>query len=134
MSGGDRFQVRALPFAAPVTISTFFCIEMARIRMNEHAYRARLLLSWASRRRRLAVDKKGLAVALIFLVALAFWAGERGGKSTELYSTWQEQPDLSAHVEIRPAAKSFLEVEIPRPDLVTGLSRELDDPRRGQRQ
>ena len=76
------------------------------------------------------MDKKGLAVALIFLVALAFWAGERGGKSTELASTWQEQQDLSAHVEIRPAATRVPEAETARPALITGLSRELEDPRR----
>jgi hypothetical protein len=90
--------------------------------MNEHMYRA-LHCSWASWHKRRAVDKKGLAVALIFLVAIALWAGEPGDKSTELNSTWQEQPDLLAHIEIRPAARISLWQSM------TGLSRDLEDPR-----
>ena len=90
--------------------------------MNEHMYRA-LHCSWASWRKRRAVDHKGLAVALIFLVAIALWAGEQGDKSTEFASIWREQPDLSAHIEIRPAARISLWQSM------TGLSWELEDPR-----
>ena len=47
------------------------------------------------------VDKKGLAVALTFLIAIAIWAGARSDKAIELHSTWKKQPDLTVHVEIR---------------------------------
>jgi hypothetical protein len=98
--------------------------------MNEHMYRA-LHRSWASRRKSRALDKKGLAVALTFLVAMSFWAGERGDKTTEQDSTWQEQSDLSAHIEIPPAARISLEAETAPPvQSMTGLRRELEDPRR----
>lgn len=100
--------------------------------MNEHMYRA-LHRSWASRRKSRALDKKGLAVALTFLVAMSFWAGERGDKTTERNSTWQEQSDLSAHVEIRRAARIPLEAETAPPvQSMTGLKRELEDPRQGR--
>lgn len=100
--------------------------------MDEHMYRA-LHRSWASRRKSRALDKKGLAVALTFLVAISFWAGERGDKTTEPDSTWQEQSDLSAHIEIRPAARTSLEAETaPDVQSMTGLRRELEDPRRGR--
>lgn len=90
--------------------------------MNEHMYRA-LHRSWASRRKRRAVDKKGLAVALIFLVAITLWAGEQGDKSTEFESIWREQLDLSAYIAIRPTARISLW------QLMTGFS-QLEDPRR----
>jgi hypothetical protein len=47
------------------------------------------------------VDKKGLAVALTFLIAIAVWAGERVDKAIQLHTSWQKQPDLSAHIQIR---------------------------------
>lgn len=100
--------------------------------MNERMHRA-LHRSWASHRKSRALDKKGLAVALTFLVAISFWAGERGDKTTEQDSTWQEQSDLSAHIEIRPAARISLEAETAPPvQSMTGLRRELEDPRRGR--
>jgi hypothetical protein len=92
--------------------------------MNEHMYRA-LHCSWASWRKSRAVDKKGLAVALIFLVVIALWAGEQGDRSTEFESIWREQPLLSAYIEIRQAARISLW------QLMTGLS-QLEDPRRGR--
>jgi hypothetical protein len=100
--------------------------------MNQHMYRA-LHRSWASRRKSRAVDKKGLVVAVTFLVAISFWAGERSDKTTKLNNTWQDQPDLSAQIEIRPAAKSVLEAETAAPvQSITGLRRALEDPRRGR--
>ncbi len=100
--------------------------------MNEHMYRA-LHRSWASRRKSRALDKKGLAVALTFLVAMSFWAGERGDKTTVQDSIWEKQSDLSAHIEIRPAARISLEAETAPPvQSMTGLRRELEDPRRGR--
>ena len=98
--------------------------------MNQHMYRA-LHRSWASRRKSRAVDKKRLAIALTFLVTMSFWAGERGDKTTEHDSTWQEQSDLSPHIEIRPAAGISLEAETALQSM-TGLRRELEDPRRGR--
>ena len=47
--------------------------------------------------------------------------------------SWQDQPDLSAQIEIRPAAKSVLEAETAAPvQSITGLRRALEDPRRGR--
>ena len=100
--------------------------------MNEHMYRT-LHRSWSSGRKSRALDKKGLAVALTFLAAISFWAGERGDKTTEQGSTWQEQSDLSARIETRPAARISLEAETAPPvQSMTGLRRELEDPRRGR--
>lgn len=97
--------------------------------MNQHTYRARLHRLWLPPRKSRGVDKKGLVIALIFLVAIAFWASERGDKMTQQDSNWREQPDLSAHIEIRPATKGLLEIEPRKPVLMTGLSLELEDPR-----
>lgn len=92
--------------------------------MNEHMYRA-LHRSWASRRKSRAVDKKGLVVAVTFLIAISFWAGERSDKTTKLNNTWQDQRDLSAQIEIRPAAAAPVQS-------ITGLRRALEDPRQGR--
>jgi len=97
--------------------------------MNQDTYRARLHRIWLPPRKNRAVDIKGLVIALIFLVAIALWAGERGDKMTQHDSSWREQPDLSTHIEIRPATKGILEIEPGSPVLMTGLSRELEDPR-----
>ncbi len=101
--------------------------------MNEHTQGAGLHRNWASPRKNRTVDKKGLAVALTFLVAISFWLGGRGGKTAEQDSAWQNQPDLSAQVEIRPAAKMSPEAENGQlTHSMTGLRRELEDPRRGR--
>jgi hypothetical protein len=101
--------------------------------MNEHTQRAGLHRYWASPRTSRTVDKKGLAVALTFLVAISFWLGGRGGKTAEQDSTWQKQPDLSAQVQIHLAAKMSPDAETGQPvQSMTGLRRELEDPRRGR--
>jgi hypothetical protein len=103
--------------------------KLYKERMNQDTYRARLHRIWLPPRKSRGVDKKGLVIALIFLVAIALWAGERGDKMTQQDNSWREQPDLSAHIEIRPATKSLLETEPGSPVLMTGLSRALEDPR-----
>ena len=55
------------------------------------------------------VDKKGVAVALAFLVGLTVLASGGGDKANET-ERWQE-PALSVPVEIRPADHASLEVE-----------------------
>jgi hypothetical protein len=47
------------------------------------------------------IDTKGLAVALIFLTAIAIWAGEPADKALQPPTMWKKQPDLAVHVEIR---------------------------------
>ena len=81
-------------------------------------------------RKRRVVDKKGVAIALIFLIAIALWAGSRRDQMTEQVITWREQPDLSAKITIRPAGKNVLDEETAQPvQSLTGLTGALDDPR-----
>lgn len=101
--------------------------------MNADIYRS-LQRSWALTRKRRAVDKKGLAVALTFLVAMffwGFWTRECSDKTTEQVSNaLQEQPDLSAEIELRSAGKMAREAEFSGPvQSMTAVRRELDDPR-----
>ena len=98
--------------------------------MNKDMYRA-LQRSWALARKRRGVDKKGLAVALTFLVAMFFGARACSDKTTEQVNTVQEQPDLSAEVEFRQAGKIAREAESSGSiESITGVRREPDDPRR----
>ena len=102
--------------------------------MNADIYKS-LQRSWALTRKRRAVDKKGLAVALTFLLALffwGFWARECTNKTTEPVSNaLQEQPDLSAEIEIRSAGRIAREAEFSGPSQsMTGVRPELDDTRR----
>jgi hypothetical protein len=79
------------------------------------------------------MDKKGLAVALIFLIAISLWAGWRREQTTEQGIAWHEQPNLSAEIEIRPVVKSVLEEETAQPvQSLVGLTGALHDPRQGQ--
>ena len=99
--------------------------------MNADTYRS-LQRSWALARKRRAVDKKGLAIALTFLVAMFVGARECSDKTTEQVSTsaFQEQPDLSAEIEIRSAGRMAREAEFSGPvQSMTALRRELDDLR-----
>lgn len=81
-------------------------------------------------RKRRVVDKKGVAIALIFLIAIALWAGSRRDQMTEQVITWREQPDLSAEITIRPAGKNVLDEETAQPvQSLTGLTGALHDPR-----
>ena len=83
-------------------------------------------------RKRRVVDKKGMAIALIFLIAIALWAGWRRDQTTDQVITWREQPDLSAEITIRPAGKNVLEEETAQPvQSLTGPGA-LHDPRQGR--
>jgi hypothetical protein len=76
------------------------------------------------------VDKKGIAVALAFLVALSLWAVWRGEKTTEQVIAWDEQPNLSAELDIRPVTKNVLEPETAPPvQSLAGPTEALHDPR-----
>ena len=81
-------------------------------------------------RKRRVVDKKGVAIALIFLIAIALWAGSRRDQMTVQVITWREQPDLSDEITIRPAGKNVLDEETAQPvQSLTGLTGALHDPR-----
>ena len=99
--------------------------------MNADMYRS-LQRSWALRRKRRAVDKQGLAVALLFLVAMFFVIRACSDQTTDQVSNaLREQPDLSADIEIRSAGKMTREAESSGlVESMTGIRRELDDPRR----
>ena len=63
--------------------------------MNADMYRS-LKHSWAMARKRRAVDKKGLAVALAFLVVMVFVVRTCSDTPTERVSqALQEHPELS---------------------------------------
>jgi hypothetical protein len=70
--------------------------------MNTDRQRAILHYGRALVRKRRGMDRKGVAVALIFLIALSLWAGWRRDKTTEEVITWNEQSNHSANIEIRP--------------------------------
>ena len=91
--------------------------------MNADMYKS-LQRSWALARKRRAVDKKGLAVALIFVVAMCFWIRECSNKTTEQVSNAsQEQPDLPAEIQIRSAGSIPREAEFSWPgESMTGVS------------
>jgi hypothetical protein len=98
--------------------------------LNANMYRS-LQHSWVSARKSRALDKKGLAVALTLLVAMFFGARECSDKTTEqVSSALQEQPDLSAEIELRSAGKMAREAEFFRPvQSMTAVRQELDDTR-----
>jgi hypothetical protein len=98
--------------------------------MNADMYTS-LKRSWAITRTRRAVDKKGLAVALTFLVALFVGARECSHKTADQASSiFQEQPEVSADIEIRAAGQGPRGAQVPGPgQSMTGVKRELDDPR-----
>jgi hypothetical protein len=101
--------------------------------MNADMYRS-LQRSWALTRKRRAVDKRGLAVALTFLLAL--FVGIRACSNTtpdQVSNALREQPELSADIEVRSAGKMTREGESSGPvQSMKGVMRELDDPRRPQ--
>ena len=99
--------------------------------MNANTFRS-LQRSWVLAGKSRAMDKKGLAVALTFLVAMFFGVRECSDKTTEqVSSALQEQPDLSAEIEIRSAGRMAREAEFSGPvQSMTAVSRDLDDSRR----
>jgi hypothetical protein len=86
-------------------------------------------------RKRRTVDKKGTAIALIFLVVISLWAGWRRDQTMEQVLVWYEQPDLSGQITIRPAGIYGLGVESDQPlQSSAGLTGAgaLHDPRQGR--
>lgn len=101
--------------------------------MNTDRQKAILHYRWALVRKHRGMDKKGLAIALIFLLAMSLWAWWRSDKTTEQVIAWDEQPNLSADIEIRRVAKSVLEEETAQPvHSLAGLTEALHDPRQGR--
>jgi hypothetical protein len=77
------------------------------------------------------VDTVGVAVAMVFLVVIAMFAGGRGEKAAEK-NGWQEESALAISVNIRPLSKAALESgTAASAQVMTGLRKELEDPRRG---
>jgi hypothetical protein len=84
-------------------------------------------------RKRRTVDKKGTAIALIFLLAISLWAGWHRDQTSEQDIMWNEQPDLSREITIRPASKNGLDVESDQPvQSLAGQTGALHDPRQGR--
>jgi hypothetical protein len=101
--------------------------------MMTDRHRAILHYGRALVRKRRTVDKKGTAIALIFLVGISLWAGWRRDQTMEQVIIWYEQPDLSDQITIRPAGKNGLEVESDQPvQPLAGLTGALHDPRQGR--
>jgi hypothetical protein len=98
--------------------------------MNTDGQRAMLHYRRALVDKRRGVDKKGLMLALIFLIAISLWAGWRSERTTEQVIAWHEQPNLSAEIEIRPVAKSAFQGETAQlGQSLAGLTGTLHDPR-----
>ena len=84
-------------------------------------------------RKRRGVDKKGVAIALIFLLAMCLWGWWRSDQTSEQVITWREQPDLSDDITIRPADKTGLDVESNQlVQTLAGQTGALHDPRQGR--
>ena len=86
--------------------------------MNQDMYRS-LQRSWALRRKRRAVDKKGLAVALAFLIVMFFVVRTCSDRNEQVGNALQE---LSTEIEKVSAGKSAREAESSRT-----LSHRLND-------
>ena len=83
-------------------------------------------------RKRRVVDKKGVAIALIFLIAILLWAAWRQDHTSE-QATWHEEQDLSGQITVRPAGKNGLDVEPDQPgQSLAGPPGALHDPRQGR--
>jgi predicted negative regulator of RcsB-dependent stress response len=83
-------------------------------------------------RKRRIVDKKGVAIALIFLLAIALWAAWHRHQTSE-QATSQQEADRSGEITIRPAGKSGLEGESDQPvHSLAGQPGALHDPRQGR--
>jgi hypothetical protein len=57
-----------------------------------------------------------VAVALLFLIAIAIWASERreNASQSQVQITWQKLPALSSHLEIRRAVTTRFDTQIVR--------------------
>jgi hypothetical protein len=60
-------------------------------------------------RKRPGMDKKGLAVALAFLIAVSLWGLWRIQQKTQEVTAWQERPNLSTDIDLRPGIKRMPE-------------------------
>jgi hypothetical protein len=82
-------------------------------------------------RKRRIVDKKGVAIALIFLIAIAVWAWQK--QPPEQVVTWQGEPRLYGEITIRRVGKHALEGASDQPvQPFAGLTGALHDPRHGR--
>ena len=98
--------------------------------MNADMYKS-LQRSWASAGKRRAVDKKGLVVALVFVLAMCFWIRECGNKTTgQVSNALQEQRDLPADIESRSEGRIPREAEFSGPG--QSMKREVDGPTRSR--
>lgn len=97
--------------------------------MNADMYKS-LQRSWGLASKRRNVDKKGLAVALTFLVVMLVGMRECSDRTIgQVTTNALQQPDLSTEIEIRSAGRSPREAEFSGPgQSMTGVRRELDDP------
>jgi hypothetical protein len=83
--------------------------------------------------KRRVVDMKGAAIALVFLIAMSLWAGWRRDQISEQVVTWQEPPELSDEITIRPPAKHGLEGASEQAlQPFAGLTGALHDPRQAR--
>ena len=71
--------------------------------MNKQTHGGKTIHPWLSERTTRVVDKKGLVVALLFLLAVAIWAVDRTEKVSHWQITWQTLPALSDHLDMRMA-------------------------------
>jgi len=76
--------------------------------------------------------QKGVAIALIFLLAIALWAGWHRHQTSE-QATSQQEADRSSEITIRPAGKPGLEGDSDQPvHSLAGQPGALHDPRQGR--
>ena len=94
--------------------------------MNADMYKS-LQRSWASRGKRRAVDKKGLFVALIFVLATCFWIRACSDKTIEQVGNTLQKHLGSLPLKSRSARRAgFLAKQSFEGRSMPGLKRELD--------
>jgi len=98
--------------------------------MHRHTESVILRYRRALARKRRGVDKKGLAVALVFLIAVSLWGLWRIAQTPQHEIVWQQRPNLSATIAIRPGLTSVPEEETSQPvQSLGGAAAALHDPR-----
>jgi hypothetical protein len=101
--------------------------------MKRHSKNTILHYTSALAPKRQGVDRKGLAVAVIFLAAVSLWGVWRGAGTTQPVIEWHEQPNLSAQIEIHSGIKGALEEGTVQPvESLAGFAPALHDPRQGR--
>ncbi len=64
---------------------------------------------------------------------MSLWAGWHRDQTSEQGTMWNEPPDLSREIAIRPARKNGLDIESDQPvQSLAGLTGALHDPRQGR--